>query len=342
MPHPHLTLVASSLLCGLFPGQGTKTPTAQPADLVFGTVREGTRIEGNFLVFWNDARFADEATEVEATGPVRVLASENDMRAGTGPTTRVWLSIETGEIGAVESSVTVKCEGHTLTVPVEAVVLPRDPLSTRVLVAGSPFDGYSSDDSSVFDGWRGIVDRGKLEVHYVNAKSGSPIVPVDVLQRVDVVLVDPDGLMQCTPDDMNRLQGFISGGGRVILTADRFFRGTVAKANELATGFGLRMEDAEVAQVVELADEQILDHPMTEGVEVVKVRRPSPTALIEPERAKALVQMPGNPDRAFIALSRTESRGELVTIGESLWWAWVHDYPESSRLLRNLLTRERR
>ena len=133
---------------------------------------------------------------------------------------------------------------------------------------------------------------------------------------------------------------------RLVVAADRFFRATrllssVTKANELLIPFGLQMDDEEPpgGAKFEAAEDDIVEHALTKMVKTIKVRRPTPTKIVDPKRAQKLVKI--FPERAFIALSRTESGGQVVALGTSLWWSWAADAPGNARLLRNLLTRKR-
>lgn len=322
-------LAACLVLRAHAPAQGEPEP--QPRDVDLGTLRQHTRVESNFLVFWHDKSKVHKPAKVEPPPFARVLLAKHGEHSHHGAFTRVWFAITTEKAGALKGSFSVVCEGKTAKVPVEAVVLPRSPLSTRVLVADTPFDAYSASASSEFAAWRRVVDTGKLEVHYLNAPAKGPVLSVDLLQRVDVVLVGKSGLLKLTEGDVALLQGFVSGGGRLVVAADRFYRGTVTKANELLIPFGLQMDDEEPTggAKFEAVEDDIVEHALTKKVEAIKVHRPTPTRIVHPKRAQKLVKV--FPERAFIALSRTESGGEIVALGKSLWWHWAADAPGNAR-----------
>jgi hypothetical protein len=347
MRRPVLTWrIASFTSCLLLSAHapGQKEPEPQPVDVDFGTLRQDTRVESNFVVFWHDQSKVGKQAKVEPPPFVQVLRTKHGEHVRRGLYTRVWFAIATKKAGALKGSFRVVCDGSTARVPVKAVVLPRSPLSTRVLIANTPFSAFSSSDSSKYAAWRRVVDTGKLEVHYLNAPDKGPVLSVELLQRVDVVLVARSGLLKLTDGDVKLLQGFVSGGGRLVVAADYFFRatrllGSVTKANELLIPFGLQMDNEELGGGVEAGEDDIVKHALTEKVETVKVHRPTPTRVIDPKRAQKLVKV--FPEWAFIALSRTESGGEIVALGKSLWWHWAAEAPDNSRLLRNLLTRKR-
>jgi len=301
-------------------------------------------VEANFVIFWNDKAKAGKPAEIKSSPFIQTLRSKADEHPNFGALTRVWVRVETKETGSLDGSISVQCGGATVKVPVQATVLPQEPLSSRVLVAETPFDGYSAGASSAFAAWRRVVDTGKLEVHYLNQPEKGPVLPVSLLEKVDVVLMGQSCLLGMTKEDVNLLQGFVCGGGRVVMAADCFFRGSVAKANEVLTAFGLRMDDVEPSGAADfvIGEDHITKHSLTSKVVSLRVSRPTPTTITDPRRATTLVRVSAFPDRAFIALSRTESGGEVVALGQSLWWSWLKEDQGNVRLLRNLLTRKRK
>jgi hypothetical protein len=89
------------------------------------------------------------------------------------------------------------------------------------------------------------------------------------------------------------------------------------------------------ANEFDLGADAIRAHPLTEGVRVLSFHRPSPTTVTDRSRGKLLVTAPPYPGDGFVAVARAGD-GEVVALGESLWWSWVNK-ADNALLLRNLL-----
>jgi hypothetical protein len=317
-------------------------PRAQPPRLDLGTLRVGTRVEADFLVYWNERAKGDVSTRIELPAFVKKLRSHSDVDDDFGDRTRVWVEIDTRKARASAGKVEVKRNGRLATLPIRCVVLPRDPVSPRVLVVETPFTGYSTSIPKEFDGWRRVVDTGKLEVHYLSEpQKGASVLPVRLLQRVDVVLVGSGGIVRLTESDRSLLHGFICGGGRVLLSASMFYGDSVKQANRVLEPFGLKMPAKEGRHGIafEFEGEDIRKHALTRSVKAIKMIRPTPTLVSS--QGQVLVRVPEDENLAIIAIARTESGGEVITVGAPIFWHWAGKAPGNVRLLRNLLTRRR-
>ena len=198
-----------------------------------------------------------------------------------------------------------------------------------MLVTATPFDCYSTDDASLFDPLLNVVRAANVDVHYTHALPGD-------LSRFDVILLVEEEL--CAIDDQKVLQieGFVNSGGRLIVCANAFFRPSVAKANQVIEKFGLQMEDKEPHRVVNVGT--VAEHPMTAGVKKLSFFRPSPIKALDPVKATFLVPSPFDKERAYVCVAR--DKGEVIVLGQSLWWTWIKD-SDNARLLTNFLVRTR-
>ena len=133
----------------------------------------------------------------------------------------------------------------------------------------------------------------------------------------------------------------------MIVPANHFAIGLVAKANELLTPYGLRMTDAEPGGRTprfELKGAVISRDALTEGVKQVNVFRPSPTAVTDKAQGRILVAAPHYPGQGFVAVAKA-GKGEVVAVGDSLWWYWIGGNgaadggSDNARLLQNLLSK---
>jgi hypothetical protein len=162
------------------------------------------------------------------------------------------------------------------------------------------------------------------------------------LAKFDVVVLGMEGLVGLSDPDIDRLKRFTEGGGRTILAANHFFVGTIAKANQLLVSYGLQMTDTEPRErpEFELGGSEIAEDPLTGGVKSLYFHRPSPVEVTGSQKGRILVAAPTYPGKGFIAVARAD-RGEIIALGESLWWYWLSQGrakgADNAALMRNLL-----
>ena len=167
------------------------------------------------------------------------------------------------------------------------------------------------------------------------------------LAKIDVIFLGMEGLCGLQDADIKLLKDFIERGGRTVLAANAFFVGTVGKANELLLPFGLRMTDTEPRgqNEFDLRAADIADHVLTEGVKTLYFRRPSPVEVTDKQKGKVLVAAPGYPEAGFVAVARA-GQGEVIALGQSLWWSWLDGDKAASSdnalLLSNLLKKSQK
>jgi hypothetical protein len=306
-----------------------------PDRLSFGTVRAGAIVEASARVFVHATDPAGIRARVRAPWFIKVEeVSVDGPKAGTSRGTvfcDVFFRVSTSRPGEHAGTIKVIVAGERGEVPVTVTVAPGDPALPRVLVVETPFDRLSTDEGSAFDPLLDVVRSSKADVSYARR------LPED-LSGFDVLLLAGSELHGIEDRQIASIQRFISAGGRLILAANYFFRGTVPKANAILQGHGLVMEDAEPARQVET--DLISVDPLTQGVQNLSFFRPSPVSVTDPGKAKVLVE---GPHGCYVAVSRGE--GEVVVLGQSLWWNWIGKEGASGdngRLLRNLLEGKKR
>jgi hypothetical protein len=85
---------------------------------------------------------------------------------------------------------------------------------------------------------------------------------------------------------------------------------------------------------------EIVNDPLTDGVKTLHFFRPSPVAVTDSHKGKILAHAAGDPGQGYVAVARA-SQGEVVALGQSLWWQWIaKDHAKGSDnavLLANLL-----
>lgn len=332
------------LASALRPGP-THAAEVQPNAVRFGSVRVGATVEGSIRIF----RQGDDASGLSIRVEPPPFLRVEDIQIGSqafGANRRVycdiWVSVDTRRAGDFSGELRVALGREQVAVPVGVWIRPQMARLTRLLVVQTPFHRFSTGDADFFAIWKDLVEGAHLDVHYLDARPGRPVLRDIDLAKFDVVLLGMAGLTDLTDSNIDRLKRFTEQGGRTIVAANYFFRGTVAKANQLLVPYGLEMTDAESRDQHEfnLGAGEIATDPLTHGVKTLYVHRPSPVALTKAENAKILVAAPPYPGKGFIAAARA-GRGEVVALGESLWWLWLSQGKakgaNNATMLRNIL-----
>ena len=242
-------------------------------------------------------------------------------------------------------TLTVQVGQKPVEIPVSANVIEQDPDATRVLIVETPFCRFSTSNASIFEPWLKLVKDAKLDVSYLEMDPALPVLRDLDLSGFDVVLLGGTGIFSARDEDFEKLKPFVASGGRIIVTANYFFRGTVEAANRFVVPLGLKMTDTEPRgdnSLVELEESDIPRHKLTTGVRKLKFFRPSPVTVEDPKAGTILVETPLDPQQGLVAVARS-GKGDVVVLGTSLWWNWIASEPESgadnARLLQNLLTK---
>jgi hypothetical protein len=323
---------------------------AAPNFLNFGSVRVGATVEGSVRVFRDAPDANGLAIKIDPPAFVRV----EDIKIGSqdyGGNRRGYcdlsLSLDTERAGSCSGDLRLEFGRQRVAIPVSATVRPQMPLLTRLLVVQTPFTKFSTSDATIFAAWLDLIGEGHFDVHYLTSQHGLPVIRKIDLAKIDVVLIGTEGLFGAQESDIKLLKQFTEGGGRTVVAANYFFRGTVAKANELLVPYGLRMADTESRdrREFDLRVADIVDDPLTEGVKKLHFQRPSPVAVTDTQKGKILVRTPDHPDEGFVAAAQA-GQGQVVALGQSLWWQWIaKDHAKGSdnaALLGNLLKKSQR
>ena len=254
------------------------------------------------------------------------------------------LSVDAGRAGSYSGELRVELGRERIAIPVSATVRPQMPGLTRLLVVETPFSKFSTSDAKLFTPWLELISGGHFDVHYLDAQQGLPVLRKIDLAKIDVVLLGTEGLLGLRDSDITQLKQFLEAGGRMVLAANRFFVGTVGKANELLVPYGLRMNDTESRDQAEfdLGAAEIKEDPLTHGVKTLYFHRPSSVVVADSQKGKILVTVPDHPGEGFVAVAKA-GQGEVIALGESLWWSWVagdkKKESHNAALLRNLLNK---
>lgn len=306
-----------------------------PDRLPLGTVREGSTVEASVRTFF-DTKNATGLT-VDATPPKFVLIEDIHVgkpeEGSSGGTTfcDVFLSINTEHTGNYSGRIHIQLGNQRARVPISATVLQNEPDLTKVLIVESPFHRLSTDDASVFRPLSNIAKSCQIDISYMRH------IPKE-LSGFNVILLAEAGLLSVENYDL--LNEFVDSGGRLILTGNYFFRGSVTNINSILECHGLYMEDREYGMAGEIleVDASYMDSedPLMHGIQNLAFHRPSPIKVNGKSIGKILVKNPLNDDEGFVAVSR--NKGEVVVLGQSLWWSWINRAEGNARLLQNMIT----
>jgi hypothetical protein len=347
-----MPLRAAALLLTLSAGQALaqpKTGQAQPDRLDFGTVYLGSTVEASFLVY---EAGTDASIKLEVTAPkfVKVLKKETEARM-YGPGNNfvsgsVFLAIDTAAAGDLKGEIRVKLGGTTAKVPISAAVKPRRKGLVRLLVPESPWDRHSTKDGGMFRAWTDLVKGAPLDASYLLAENGKPVLRDLDLGKYDCVLLSGGALVFLTAKDVKRLRAFAEAGGKVVVAANAFMVGSVPKANEVVTPYGLQMGDEETRDRTKkdvTPKWPDLDGVLVEnGVKSARFFRASPVAVTDWKAGRVLVKASGvgRPGDGFVAVAKA-GKGQVVALGEALWWSWISgrrtEGADNAKLLRWLL-----
>jgi hypothetical protein len=326
-----------------------KGDSVQPDKIAVGTVYTGATVEASFMAFepGTDPKIK---FEVKAPKFVKVLNKEthyqqfgkgNDFVCGT-----VEIAIDTTAAGEHSGDVVVTLGDSKVTVPVTATVKARKKGFSKVLLADTPFHCTSTKDGGMFKAWTDLVAASPLDVSYILTRKDKPVLRDLDLTKFDCVFLDGGGLHGLTEDDVKKLRKYAEGGGRVVVAANYFFRGSVDKANAVLVDYGIRMRDEEARGMgqneVTLGKDDLHPRLVKDKIESATFFRASPVVVTDDKLGRVLAKASGVGEAGdgFVALG-TAGKGEVIAIGQSLWWNWITPErakgADNAKLLRWLL-----
>ena len=322
---------------------------SQPDRIDFGRVRIDAVVEGSILVFTDADESTELACDVQAPPFVKITSVQRgiatDRRGATKSTFYVYVAVNTQRIGEYEGAIAIDVGSQKTTIPAKVSILASDATATRVLIVSTPFNCSSAGESTALDPWLRLVEAAKLDPHYLEVVRNQPLLRELDLSRYDVILLGEYGLLRLLDADLAKLKRFVNNGGRLLICANHFFRGTVDMANRLLNSAGLRMTDTEPDvnnNSFALSGNDIVESPLTKSVRTMKFIRPSPIAVTDKSKGKILVHAPPYPGEGFLAAGQ-DGTGQIFVLGQSLWWSWIgearYNKSDNRQLLLNLVTK---
>src|SRR6185295_11049549 len=234
------------------------------------------------------------------------------------------------QAGNHSGKIKVTLDGRQAWLPIRVRVRASAPDRARLLVVHTPYEEYATEHGSDFDPVTRILSALDAAVDCVD------MLPTR-LEPYRTILLADSALARINAEDVARVRSFAEKGGRLILPCNAFFSGTIQRANEILSGYGLQVEDKDMSGVYNATN--IVADLLTRGVGRLEFHRPSPVVVTDGAKGKLLARDPTGPG-GFVAVARLDG-GEIVVLSESLWWYWVarfKDAPDNARLLQNVLT----
>jgi hypothetical protein len=322
-----------------------------PDCLHLGVVYVGATAEASFLVR-EPGNNADIKPEVIAPNFVKVHNKSTEVRpfGAEGKDSllgSVEIGINTTTAGEFSGELAVRLGQTTAKVPVSVTVKAGRPGLCRILVADTPFEKWTTSDGMMFQAWTQLVKESPFDVNYLLIHRGQPVLRDLDLQKFDCVLLPAGALVFATPADVKRARDYAENGGRVVVAANHFFRGSVEKANAVLDGYGLQMRDEEAGvrgqSDVTIKRGDFSPWLLKEGVRSLRFVRASPIAITDAKKARLVVRAAGAGQSGDGFVVRAQAgKGNVIALGQSLWWNWISDAQaqgtDNAKLLRWLLS----
>jgi len=343
-------VVVSSLFACPVSAQATRGEP-QPDSLHIGTVYVGAIAEASLLVF-EEGDYPGIPFDVTVPKFVKLRNKSAEIREHGGEQKHfvygsLELAIDTSLPGQFSGDVTVTLGQVAARVPVSVTVQARRPGLRRILIAETPFAKWSTGNGKVFEAWTELVEDSPLDVNYLLVNRVKPVLRDLNLEDFDCVFLAPGALVFATAEDVKRTREYAEKGGRVIVAANAFAIDSVKQANGVLAGYGLEMRNEEGhgptgSSNVILDNEHVDAQLMQAGLKSLHFFRASPTAVTDQKKARVLVKAvgAGRPGDGFV-VSAKAGKGEVIALGQSLWWNWISKQQaqgaDNAKLLRWLL-----
>jgi hypothetical protein len=325
---------------------------SQPSRLPLGTVYVGATVEASFLLH-EAGNNPDIPFEILAPKFVKVLKKSKEVRrfgrVEPAVVGSVEIGIDTTMAGEFRGALTVTLGQTTAQVPISVDVKARRPGLSLILIASTPFDRWSAEDGTMFKAWTDLVRNSPFDVNYLLIHRGKPVLRDIDLEKYDCVFLSAEALVSATPNDIQQAREYAEKGGRVVVAADYFFRGSVKGANAVLAGYGLQMRDEEGREQndVTLGRGDFDPRLLKEGVRSLHFFRASPIERTDTKKVRLVVRAAGvgQSEDGFVVRAQA-GKGTVIAIGQSLWCWWISKEQahgsDNAKLLRWLLSSTRR
>jgi hypothetical protein len=293
---------------------------------------------------WNPGRFRRKAPQMdlstlkpkmELPGFVHLDKIVPDQRKDwydNRPFFVVYLTIDTPRPASYTGRVKLRLDDREASLPMDLTIISPSARTFRLLITETPFVAESTPSGLDFVSAAKVLTALKVQLDCLRELPPQ-------LKDYQTILLAEGTLVSLKDEELARLVAFVRGGGRLVIAANAFFVGTVAKANQIIADCGLTILDKDYTPTVTVTN--IVPDSLTKDIHRLEFFRPSLIRVTDSSKAKILAPAP-TLDGGFVAVARLPTGGEIIVFTQSLWWNRLEtkNGSDNIRLLRNLLRPE--
>jgi len=295
-------------------------PAVQPEDMSFGTVYVDSVVEARLIL-------RGIAMMTSLTMPEWVRCDNvRDYWGGYF----IDITADTTSVGTHKGKIRFQTDVGELSIPLSISVVNSAAPRKKLLWTYTVFDGYSGSSTAPIDE---LIRERNLDIDFTRHT------PPD-LEKYQCIVLSTSSLYDIWTEDIQRLHTFVKEGGRLIIGANRFYRGTVQSANQIVRRYGLEMLDTEPYREVDidiLPENLATDfqRALLQDASKLHFFRASPIASQNPDAI--IVRHPDDETVAYVAMAK--ENGEVILIGQSLLLNFIAE-EEHRRFFTNMLFAE--
>ena len=212
---------------------GDHEPEIQPDTLDFGTVCSGSAVEAHLVLHGG----LSISSSTMATW-LRFDTAWLDSRGRW----RIDITADTSTIGTQAGTIRFQTDAGEFTLPTSISVIESGSPLQKILWTDTPFDGFSGMSTALLDE---LIRSHHLDIDFTRK------IPRN-LELYHIIFLTPEVVYDIWLEDVMRLQNFVEAGGRLVVGADNFFRGSVEGLNKIVHTYGFKMLDIEPIREVDV------------------------------------------------------------------------------------------
>ncbi len=305
-------------------------PIAQPNNFVFSKVYPGSLAEGTFVVYASNINIVSKPDWISIIKITKISSSAGYERH------IVLFRIDTSNAGEFNGDINIATErgDANFGVSIEILSNPKMPI-LNVLVSDTPYEAFSGPTS--FYELNRVAEMHNISFNYHYHGFGDTGSSLPALQQYDMLILGEDALASITPEEVLMVRDFLNKDKKLIIAADSIYLGTIAGANLILDGRGLRFLEGYYTLNRFLQSSYIINDPFTENVFMVYFTKASLISA-QPEKATLLVKYTlADLTKGLVAVERDNAK--ILSLGSSLWWNWI-EYPDNNVMFENFLLLE--
>ena len=297
-------------------------PAAQPEEMSFGTIYASSVVEAHLVL---------HGTTMVTSLTTPEWVKLDDAQFDDSGRYNIDITADTTTVGTHKGEMRFQTDIGELKMPLSISVIKSPAPRKKVLWISTPFDAFKGSSTAPIDE---LIREHNLDFDFTQR------IPSDLKKYQCIVLNGHSLVCDIWTEDVRRLHNFVEGGGRLIIWANYFYRGSVDSANRIVRRYGLEMLDTECYRAVNIniLDEHLVtdwQRALLQGVRRLSFGRTSP--IISQNPASMLIRNPDDETVAFVAMAK--ENGEVILIGQSLLLGYIDD-EEHHRFFANMLLAE--